>query len=72
VWEKAVWISNWFSVAEAEEKGSSLVSKGWFENFKKWMIVYIMKGRHMRTCRRRQVYQIMCLLFITKCFPSTV
>ena len=44
-----MWISNCFGVAEDQEKGSFLVSKGWFENFKKWMIVYIMKGRHTKT-----------------------
>ena len=70
VWEKAVWLSSCFSVAEDEENGSSLLSKGWFENFKKWMIVYVMKGRHMRTSRRRQVYRITCLFFLSpSAFP---
>jgi hypothetical protein len=70
-------ISNCFSVTEGEGKGSSLVSKGWFENLKKWMIVYVMKGRHTSTWRR-QVYRVTCLYIyiyiyikITACFSST-
>lgn len=48
------WINSHFSVQGGEENGILHVSKGWFENFKKWVIQYDMERRHRRTCRRRE------------------